>query len=64
MSTSFIQKHNMFMLMTSAIAQLLCRIEGESLKEKLKQTQTTLFQCFLKPAPDDTNRLNVLIGKA
>ncbi len=35
---------------------------------KRKQTQTTLFQCFSKSASeaaaDDTNRLNVLIGKA
>ncbi len=49
--------------MTSAIAQLLLRIEGESLKEIQKQIQTTLFQCFRKPVSDDTNRLNVLIGK-
>ncbi len=40
---------------------------------KRKQTQTTLYQCFRKSASeaaaasaaaDDTNRLNVLIGKA
>ncbi len=27
-----------------------------------KQTQTTLFQCFREPAPDDMNSLNVLKG--
>ncbi len=40
---------------------------------KRKQTQTTLFQCFRKSASeadaasaaaDDTNRLNILTGKA